>query len=48
MVEAHEPKINREFWMTIRQALLMVVAAIESACDVQPRTDELRKEAKRR
>jgi len=39
--------MDREFWLQFRQALLMVVDAIERALGLEPRTSELRKEAKR-
>ena len=39
--------MDRAFWMQVRQALLMMVDAIERMMDVQPRTSELRKERKR-
>lgn len=39
--------MDRDFWLAFRQALLMMVDAIERALDVRPRTSELRKEAKR-
>lgn len=32
-----------QFWMDIRQALLMVVDVIESKTDTRPRTSKLRK-----
>jgi hypothetical protein len=35
-----------EFWMIFRQALLLIVDAIERKFDIRPRTCELRKEAK--
>jgi hypothetical protein len=38
---------DRTFWLQIRQALLMAVDAIERALGLEPRTSELRKEAKR-
>lgn len=34
---------DRELWVSIRQALLMVVDAIERAFNIEPRTAELRK-----
>jgi hypothetical protein len=34
---------DREFWMLIRQALLMALDAIERMLEIQPRTAELRK-----
>ena len=38
---------EREFWMLIRQALLLVVDAIERLLDVPQRTADLRREHKR-
>lgn len=35
-----------DFFMIVRQALLLVVDAIERKFDIHPRTCELRKEAK--
>ena len=35
---------DRDLWLSIRQALLMVVDAIERAFGVEPRTAELRRE----
>ena len=35
--------LSRQFWMSIRQALLMVVHGLEEELDIQPRTSELRK-----
>jgi len=37
---------KKQFWLDIRQALLMMVAAIERELNVTPRTAELRKELK--
>lgn len=37
---------TRALWMTIRQALLLLVDGIERFLDVQPRTAELRKDRK--
>lgn len=34
---------DREFWMAIRQALLMALDALERMLGVSPRTAELRK-----
>lgn len=34
----------REMWVAIRQALLMIVDAIERAFGISPRTAELRKQ----
>ena len=41
-----EPERDREFWMLIRQALLLAVDAIERLLVVEPRTAALRKEKK--
>ena len=38
---------DRDFWLQVRQALLMMVDAIERALAMEPRTSELRREAKR-
>jgi len=38
--------ISREFWLQIRQALLMVVDAIEKLLCIEPSTADLRKESK--
>lgn len=35
---------EREFWIMIRRALLIVLDAIERKCEISPRTAELRKE----
>jgi hypothetical protein len=34
---------SRELWLAVRQALLMIVDAIERALGIAPRTAELRK-----
>jgi len=34
---------DRDLWLSIRQALLMIVDAIERKFDINPRTAELRK-----
>ena len=34
---------SRQFWMSIRQALLMIVHGLEEELDITPRTSELRK-----
>jgi hypothetical protein len=34
---------DRDFWMLIRQALLMALDALERRLDIHPRTAELRK-----
>lgn len=38
---------ERDFWMAVRQALLMIVDAIERKLDVVPRTSALRKNEKK-
>lgn len=35
--------MSREFWMGVRQALLMLVDALERELGITPRTAELRK-----
>ena len=35
--------MGREFWLAVRQALLMVVDALERELCITPRTSELRK-----
>lgn len=37
---------DREFLLSVRQALLMIVDTIERLCNISPRTSELRKESK--
>jgi hypothetical protein len=37
---------EKQFWMLIRQALLLMVDAIERRCDIEPRTSQLRARAK--
>lgn len=37
---------TRRLWLAIRQALLMVVDAIERELDIEPRTAELRRTMK--
>jgi hypothetical protein len=37
---------SRDFWIAFRQALLMLVDAIERELGIEPRTAELRKMAK--
>lgn len=37
---------NRDFWLAIRHALLIMVGAIEKKCQIKPLTSELRKQAK--
>jgi hypothetical protein len=34
---------DRIFWMTIRQALLLILDAVERRLEISPRTSELRK-----
>jgi len=38
--------VSRDLWVAVRQALLMVVDAIERELCIAPRTSELRKQAK--
>ena len=38
--------LDRDFWMMIRQALLMALDAIERMLAIEPRTAELRKLSK--
>jgi hypothetical protein len=35
--------LSRQFWMAIRQALLMVVNSLEEELQIEPRTSELRR-----
>ena len=37
---------TKQFWLDVRQALLMIVAAIEREMGIEPRTSELRREKK--
>jgi hypothetical protein len=37
---------NRDFWLAMRHALLIMVGAIEKKCQIHPLTSELRKQAK--
>jgi hypothetical protein len=41
-----EKGFSREFWIAIRQALLMVIDAIERELAIEPRTAEIRKQAR--
>jgi hypothetical protein len=36
--------MSKEFWLALRQALLMVVDALERELGISPRTAELRKQ----
>jgi len=38
--------MSREFWLAMRQALLMLVDALERELGISPRTAELRKTRK--
>jgi hypothetical protein len=38
---------DREFWMCVRQALLMLLDALERKLGIAPRTAELRKTERR-
>jgi hypothetical protein len=42
-----EPVANPTFWLTVRQALLLLVDAIETLLEISPRTSELRRLARR-
>lgn len=35
---------DKDFWLAVRQALLMLIDAIERFVNIAPRTSELRKE----
>lgn len=37
---------DRDIWISIRQALLMIVDAIERTFNIEPRTSQLRRTAK--
>jgi len=37
---------EREFWMMVRQAMLMLLDALERRLGIEPRTAELRRMAK--
>ena len=37
---------TNQFWLDVRQGLLMIVAAIERELHIEPKTAELRKERK--
>ena len=39
--------MSRDLWLAIRQALLMIVDAIERELSLTPRTAELRRDKKR-
>jgi hypothetical protein len=39
--------MSRDFWMAVRQAVLMFLDALERELGLTPRTAELRKERKR-
>jgi hypothetical protein len=43
-----DEKTLHGFMMTLRQALLMIVDAIEEYLDMSPKTAELRRDAKRK
>lgn len=38
--------MSREFWIAVRQALLMFLDALERELQISPRTAELRKQGK--
>lgn len=37
---------DRDFWLLVRQGILLIVDAIERWLDIHPRTAELRKQSK--
>lgn len=39
--------MSREFWMAVRQAILMFLDALERELCIEPRTAELRKRGRR-
>ena len=39
--------MTREFWMAVRQAVLMFLDALERELSIEPRTAELRRMVKR-
>ena len=39
----HRMTLSRQFWMSLRQALLMIVHGLEEELSIEPRTSELRK-----
>ena len=43
--EAQSPQ-EREFWLAVRQSLLLMVDAVERFLNISPRTSELRRQAK--
>ena len=43
---AYTESMNKDLWMAVRQALLMIVDAIERELQITPRTSTLRKETK--
>jgi len=47
LMSTTEPVANPTFWLTVRQALLLLVDAIETLLEISPRTSELRRLARR-
>jgi hypothetical protein len=39
---------QRAFWVTVRQAVLLVLDALERRLEIQPRTSDLRRQARAR
>lgn len=39
--------MSREFWIAFRQAMLMLLDALERELQISPRTAELRRDAKK-
>jgi hypothetical protein len=38
---------DREFWLAVRRALLMILDALECRLGIEPRTSQIRREAGR-
>lgn len=38
---------EREFWLLVRQGLLLLIDAIERHCGLQPRTSSLRRDVRK-
>jgi hypothetical protein len=46
MQEGEMTDRDRDFWLLVRQGILLIVDAIERWLDIHPRTAELRKQSK--
>lgn len=44
--KTNEREMSREFWIAFRQAILMMLDAIERELHIKPRTAEIRREYK--